>query len=116
MSRPTDEAAIARGVATLEGFASPPYWNEQRINCDADELAAGSCIAIDDTTVITPIGEVGWNDQLVAEEPVPMSVRPPSNYFWRSNPYAINGDGDGTMLLPAVDFRFAYWMARWARR
>lgn len=116
MSEPTDEAAIARGLASLEGFAAPPFWDEERINCDEQELAAGSCAAVDGTTVVTPLGEVGWNDKLVAEQPLPMSIRPPSNYYWRSNPYAINGGGDGTRLLPAVDFRFAYWMARWARR
>jgi hypothetical protein len=34
----------------------------------------------------------------------------------RSNPYEVNGDGDGSVLLPAVDFRLAHWMGRYALR
>ena len=46
-----------------------------------------------------------------------MAIRPPSNYFWRSNPYEVNsGGGGGSLLLPGVDFRLAYWMGRWAER
>jgi len=58
----------------------------------------------------------GHNDELVAEDPLPMRIRPGSNYHWRSNPYRVNGGGDGSRLLSGVDFRIAYWMARWMRR
>jgi hypothetical protein len=84
-------------------------------NCDADEIAANLCLA-NDGTLLVLLGNVGWNGDLVAASPVPMRTRPPSNYYWRSNPFKVNGDGDGSGMSPAVDFRFAYWMGRWTRR
>ena len=57
----------------------------------------------------------GRGDALVATIPVPMRIRPPSNYFWRSDPYRVNGDGDANALYPGVDFRLAYWMGRHLR-
>ena len=45
-----------------------------------------------------------------------MKIRPPSNYHWRSNPFKPSAGGDGSTLLPGVDFRIAYWTARWTKR
>ena len=45
-----------------------------------------------------------------------MKTRTPSNYFWRTDPYLVNGDGDGSRLLPSNDLRFTYWLGRWVRR
>jgi hypothetical protein len=86
------------------------------INCDEAEIASGVCIGLDGTE-FDLLGYVGRGDKLVAEQPVPMAIRPDSNYYWRSNPYEVNSDGgNGTLLLPGVDFRVAYWMGRWAQR
>ncbi len=114
MASEPDETAVAMGVDSLLAFPDAPYWDEGRTNCDDTEIAAGTC-ELDDGTTVTLLGEVGWNDELVAGQPVPMAVRPPSNYHWRSNPYRVNGAGDGARLFPGVDFRFAYWLARWVR-
>jgi len=114
MGDDVDAAAVGRGMGTLRAFAPAPYWEEGRMNCDEDEIAALSCTFIDGT-VIELLGYEGRNDALVAAEPVPISIRPHSNYHWRSNPYSVNSDADGTRLLPAVDFRLAYWMGRWVR-
>ena len=62
------------------------------------------------------LGCVGRNGDLIAEQPIPMRLLGPSNYHWRSNPYRPNREGNGSALLPSVDFRIAYWMGRWARR
>ena len=86
--------------------------------CDEDEIAARTCIAVDGVTVINipPLDARG--DKPAAFEPLPMRIRPPSNYYWRSNPYEVNSEaphGEGDRMVGGVDFRFAYWMGRWTR-
>ncbi len=110
-----DESALDRALQSLREFPKPPYWDRARVNCDDAEIASGKCIA-EDGTPLTLLGYVGRGDELVSEEPVPMRVRPYSNYHWRSNPYAVNGEGSGDVLLPGSDFRVAYWTARWLSR
>ncbi len=110
----TDDAAVAGGIQTLGEFVTPPYWNDAVENCDAAETAAGVCTAIDASTIVlAPV--LGRSDALVAVDPVPKSIRPPSNFEWRSNPYAVNGGG-GDRLNPGGDFRGAYWLGRFLRR
>lgn len=110
-----DEVVLERVLNDLSGFSDAPYFPETRVNCDESEIEAGVCTALDGSTLHL-LGEVGWNDTLVSEEPLPMSIRPPSNYHWRSNPYQVNGDVGSTVFLGAVDFRFVYWMGRYIQR
>ena len=110
-----DEDAIAQGLDTLRLFPVPPSYTVAVENCDADEIAAGVCTLLDGTET-TLLGTVGHNDQLVAEDTVPIDIRPISNFYWRSNPYSVNGSGTGEGLGSSADFRFAYWLGRWTRR
>ena len=111
-----DEGALGRGLQTLREFPVPPFWELGRENCDADEIASQVCFA-EDGTRLDLLGYVGRGDKLVSVQPVPMRVRPPSNFYWRSNPYEVNGDpASGERLLPAVDFRAAYRLGRWVQR
>ena len=103
--------AIEKVRDGLSAFPEPPFVGESILNCDEAEIESGSCIG-DDGTDLPLLGYVGWNDELVAEVPVPMSIRPHSNYYWRSNPYAVNGGQGDFSLLPANDFRFVYWAGR----
>ncbi len=109
-----DTEALARGLKTLADFPESPVWGRNVENCDEDEIAAGVCV-LNDGTEVRILGEVGWNDKLVVDKIVPMAVRPISNYYWRSPPYAPNGNSGENNLVPAVDFRVAYWMGRWIR-
>lgn len=110
-----DQAAVTRGVETLSQFPEPPYWERGHTNCDEAEIASGRC-TLDDGTEVVLLGNAGRGEKLIADRPVPMRVRPASNYHWRSNPYAVNDEADGSRLLPGSDFRLAYWMGRWIRR
>lgn len=110
-----DEGATARGLETLREFPDAPFWDQRVDNCDDAEIASTQCTTVDGTTLHL-LGYVGRNDALVSEQPVPMRTRPPSNYYWRTDPYQVNGGGDGGRLLPANDLRFTYWMGRWMRR
>lgn len=114
--RELDQAAIERGLQTLREFPAPPYFEFARINCDEQELAAGVCLAEDGQTELTVLGEVGRNGDLIVAEPLPMRLRPPSNYHWRSNPYQPNGGSAGSGMFAGPDFRIGYWLARWTRR
>ena len=127
-----DEAAIARGVGTLHGFSEPPYYDVSMVNCPDSvcecqsedcpgsdkEVAVHACTAPDGTE-FNVLGCYGWKGTLIADTPVPMAIRPASNYHWRSNPYSVNSGGVhgemGGQMLPAVDFRIAYWLGRWAK-
>lgn len=112
--RPFDEAALGRATQTLSEFVAPPAFDAPRTNCDEAEIAAARC-TLDDGTVVGLLGYVGRGDKLVADVPIPMRVRPPSNFHWRSNPYEPNGGASGR-LMPGYDFRLAYWLGRWVRR
>jgi len=112
MAAPPDSGAMERGLQTLRDFREPPYWDENVVNCDPQEVASGDC-ELNNGERVKVLGEVGRNGDLIVDKPVPQAVRPPSNYHWRSNPYQPNGGGDGSRLIPGVDFRYAYWYARW---
>jgi len=110
-----DADALERGVDTLRRFPDPPFWNVEAINCDEDELEAMRCTLVDGETEVELEESLGRGDHPVATTPLPIELRPPSNYNWRSDPYRVNGGGAGNVLLPGVDFRLAYWMARYLR-
>jgi hypothetical protein len=106
-----DAKAVQNALETLGQFPEPPFWSKAVENCDASELSAKLCTAVDGKTtfVINPVNDRGDNPQSLT--PVPFALRPPSNYDWRSNPFRVNGGSDGLMLT-GVDFRFAYWLGR----
>ncbi len=112
-----DQAAIDRAIQTLREFPAPPFWEFFRENCDQSEIDSGHCIADDGETELTVLGEVGRNGDLITAEPLPMRLRGPSNYYWRSNPYKPNGGSENAPgMFAGPDFRIGYWMARWIRR
>jgi hypothetical protein len=103
--------AVARGIETLRQHPAAPYWDDAVINCDDAEIAALSCTA-EDGTPLPLSDETGWNGGLVALDPLPMRLRPPSNFQWRSDPHSVNGGG-GTRLNPGGAFYAAYWLGRY---
>ncbi len=110
----TPMGALGRATTTLREFPDSPFWETPRTNCDDAEVTAGMCVG-DDGTVIPLSSMPGRGDSLVATIPIPMRIRPPSNYYWRSDPYRPNGGGLARRVLPGVDFRLAYWMGRFLR-
>ncbi len=115
MTQAPDEGAMERGLDTLTQFETPPYYQEDVFNCDEAEIAARHCVCVDGETEVDLIGEVGWNEALVSVQPLPLALRPKSNYYWRSNPYEVNHEGDPDELLGAIDLRYAYWLGRYFR-
>ncbi|MEN8180977.1 MAG: hypothetical protein ABFS46_00420 [Myxococcota bacterium] len=110
----TDPETVLRGARTLAGFDPPPYRNPVRLNCDVVEILLRTCLGVDGTPItVAPV--LGRSGALVAVDPLPKRIRPPSNFEWRSNPYAINGGG-GDRINPGGDFRAAYWLGRFLER
>ena len=95
----------------LLDFPAPPFFGREVINCDEQEIERDTCIA-ENGLELPLLGAVGWNNDLVAAVPLPLSIRPISNYYWRSNPYAVNGGASPLTLLPGSDFRWVYWAGR----
>ena len=110
-SAPPAAEIRARIAENLGGFQSPPAFQRERINCDDAEIAAGSCIGIDGTTTIELISGAGHGGEPVARDILPMSIRPDSDFLWRSDPHDVNGGGNNRMN-PGGDFLAAYWLAR----
>ena len=102
-----DAPTTAAAAAQLADWATPPYWDFTVENCDAGELAAGTCTAIDGTTQITLVAA---NDTH-SRTPLPKRLRPPSDFEWRSDPRSVNGGG-GQRLNAGGDFIGAYWLGR----
>ncbi len=105
-----DEALVAEAADLLEGFSLGPYFNDERINCDPDEIDARQCVAADGTE-LTIVGE-GERGGWMAAEALHPSIRPPSNFDSRSNPFAVNGGG-GNRLNPGGDLLATYWIGRY---
>ncbi len=107
-----DDALAARIRSTLSGFPPAPAFQRDVFNCDAAEIDAGQCLAVDGTTTITleppPTASAGPE----AAAPVPMAVRPDSDFEWRSDPFQVNGGGDPGLMNPRGDYLAAYWLAR----
>ena len=78
--KPSHERRFNRKSQILREFPEAPFFPEPRFNCDEDEVASLDCIA-EDGTPLPLLGPVGWNDELVAAVPVPMRLRPPSNFI-----------------------------------
>lgn len=109
--------AFSNALGTLGQYPNAPFWNDPVVNCDEAELEAGRCIAIDGETEIELDSALGRGDHPISVSPMPMRLRPVSNFYWRSDPFRVNdARGDGTELMPGVDFRFAYWMGRYLHR
>jgi hypothetical protein len=110
-NRGVNAALVDASADLLLGFSLGPYWNDQRINCDSDELAAGQCLAIDGKTILTIAGQDSGGTYMASEALHP-SIRPPSNFNSRSNPFEVNGGG-GNRLNPGGDLLAAYWIGRY---
>lgn len=100
-----------QGLSSLREAKPAPTWDLEVVNCDPAELAARSCTAVDGTPL--PLSSTpGWGGSVVAASPLPMRLRPPSNFWWRSDPHGLNGGGDGTRLNPSGELATAYWLGR----
>ncbi len=104
-------SARTDALATLGAYPTAPIWNEAVINCDDGEIALGSCLAVDGSTTITLLTAGGHGGLLVAADPVPLAIRPFSDFEHRSDPHRVNG-GASSVLDPAGDIVAAYWLGR----
>ncbi len=100
-----------RMTKQLGAHPMAPTFQRDRINCDDTEIQAGSCLAIDGTTTLSLSSAKGWNGIHVAKTLVPLTVRPDTNFLWRSDPFSVNG-GPSNRINPRGDWLAAYWLGR----
>jgi hypothetical protein len=101
----------ARMRQSLGAYAPPPTLQRDRVNCDDAEIAARACVAVDGTTALSLSDKRGHGGIVVATAPVPIAVRPDSDFLWRGDPYAVN-EGASNRLNPRGDWLAAYWLGR----
>ena len=100
-----------RVANNLGAFPTPPAFYQDRVNCSGADIEAGSCIGIDGKTVIPLASGTGHDGEVVAQSILPMSIRPYSDFEWRSDPHDVNGTG-ATNVMDGGDFLAAYWLGR----
>lgn len=110
--RGTPPAIAAEAASLLKAFTLDPYTSAERVNCDAEELEKKECIAIDGKTVLELQNETNRGGWPIAKEALDPSIRPPSNFDARSDPFVVNGGG-GRAINPGGDLHAAYWLLRW---
>ena len=45
-------------------------------------------------------------------QPVPVPLRPPTDFLWQRSPFQLAGGGSGTIETAAIDYILPYWMSR----
>jgi hypothetical protein len=45
--------------------------------------------------------------------PVPVSLRPPTDFLWQRDPFQLMGGGSSTIESPGIDYILPYWMGRY---
>ena len=46
-------------------------------------------------------------------DPVPVPLRPPTDYLWQRDPFQLTGGGSGVIESAGIDYTLPYWMARY---
>ncbi len=95
----------------LVAYPAAPTIQRDIVNCDAGEIAALSCLAVDGVTTIPLSSSKGRGGSIVSTMSVPVSVRPDTNFAWRSDPFGVN-DGASNRLNPRGDWLAAYWLGK----
>lgn len=101
----------ARMHDALVAYPAAPTMQRDIVNCDAAEISALSCLAVDGATTIPLSSSKGRGGSIVSTLPVPVSVRPDTNFAWRSDPFGVN-DGASNRLNPRGDWLAAYWLGK----
>lgn len=45
--------------------------------------------------------------------PVPVALRPPTDFLWQRDPFQLSGGGSGVIEAAGIDYILPYWMARY---
>jgi uncharacterized protein (TIGR03437 family) len=45
--------------------------------------------------------------------PVPVPLRPPTDFLWQRDPFQLTGGGTSTIESPGIDYILPYWMGRY---
>ncbi|MDQ1687494.1 MAG: hypothetical protein QOK42_469 [Frankiaceae bacterium] len=83
------------------------------------------CVPEDQYDIATPAGDVTWfpgqpdapplseKGKPRAAGPLPVAVRPPSDFIWQRPPTQLDGQAPATWREPGIDYLTPYWMLRY---
>lgn len=104
-----DQRVLSEALANLQGFPVPPLLQRRVVNsttyCGCLDFSCPESRRKD------CLNDCDGKPQ--ALKPVPMHLRPMSNYIVKQNPYDLDGGSDSTREFPASAFRLAYWLGRY---
>jgi hypothetical protein len=60
---------------------------------------------------LVKIASCGSSDE--ACNPLPVAIRPPSDFLWQLDPYQLDGGGSGIIETAGIDYILPFWMARY---
>ncbi|HZU28449.1 MAG TPA: hypothetical protein VFA04_23185 [Bryobacteraceae bacterium] len=46
-------------------------------------------------------------------QPIPVPLRPPTDFLWQRDPFQLSGGGSGSIESAGIDYILPYWMARY---
>lgn len=82
--------------------------------------AAFECVPKDSLDLVfsTPAGEQtvthpGTVTDLRARHPLPVALRPPTDFLWQRPPTQLSGETTADHEAPGIDYLFPYWYLRW---
>jgi hypothetical protein len=83
------------------------FYTEVRPLLDQWLLRPKRDLYIDDTNVVKncSTGE--------ACSPIPVPIRPTTDFLWQRDPFQLAGGGDDTIEAAGVDYILPYWMGRY---
>ncbi len=55
------------------------------------------------------------HDDNTACSPIPVALRPPTDFLWQRSPFQLSGGGSGLIESAGIDYILPYWMARYYR-
>jgi hypothetical protein len=100
-------------------------WKKYRLATDDGQVvnnkarcgAGLTCVPQDQYELVTPAGDVTWfpgsSTDVRAARPLPVALRPPTDFLWQRPPTQLNGQAAANGREPGIDYLTPYWMLRY---
>lgn len=83
---------------------------DDEYDLDVEQAPGGTVTWFPGQPSVPPLSEAGRPRAL---RPLPVAIRPPSDFLWQRPPTALDGSDGPTAREPGIDFLTPYWMIRY---